>query len=101
MTEKTPLNEAIEKVQDQIKMIKGFKQSALERKEDDTKYQLVIQELQLVVNSILNPLLSKERQNLIDAADSKFVILEKVIDSNGAKVTYQSGKDYVKDKFGI
>lgn len=50
---------------------------------------------------IAKSILPKESQNLIDAADSKFVILEKVIDSNGAKVTYQSGKDYVKDKFGI
>ena len=42
-----------------------------------------------------------ERQNLIDAHDSKFLILEQVVNSTGATVTYQSGKDYVKDKFGI
>lgn len=81
MTEKTPLNELIE-------WCDSFKNPQFQPTPLNLKEKILT-------------LLPKERQNLIDAADSKFVILEKVIDSNGAKVTYQSGKDYVKDKFGI
>ena len=44
---------------------------------------------------------AKERQDLIDAHDSKFKILEQVVNSNGATVTYQDGKTYVHEKFGI
>lgn len=95
MTQKTAIQEAIEKVQDQIKMIKGFKQSALERKEDDTKYQLAIQELQLVVNSILTPLLPKECQDLIDAhADG-------IEDGYYFDSPQEGGEQYVHEKFGI
>lgn len=64
MRNETVIQEAIKSVKSQIEIIKGYKKSTLEKKQDDTKYQLVIQELQLVINSTLNPLLLKEQKQL-------------------------------------
>ena len=89
MAEKTAIQELIEWVQ--------------KERENTHKIELFRSKFEQLdrLEELFKSKLPKERQNLIDAHDARFKETMRESNEDGHKITIQSGKEYVKDKFGI